>query len=296
MPFADILTKIPDEAERTQLAALSEKYPEVKRYVELGQVAAPITEKLTAMNAKAEDELKYLPEWVEYRQKQFDPERQMYKREIAAMDRATALETELNELRARGAEEMTPEQIGAYLATNGVALQKDLEALKANVITPDKLNSARLLDAKQWERVAVTLIPKVVSHRERFKEDIPMDKVFEYMDTSGEKDPAKAYDIVMGPKVRELEKAETAAAIEAARQEGIDKGRQEAIMSRNGSGMPVSSGGGSRGTASFMANVYAKREAAKAKGTSGGRLGDGTATRDGFSEWNKKAAGSVGTV
>jgi len=301
MAFEDLLTNIADEAERTQLAAIVAKYPKVKEYVELGQDVEPAFQKLDTLGVKDKKaELLRTPEWVEWRVKNTDPATGRHLGEAAAIARATTLEADLNELRAKGVDNMTTEELDAYIASKGVVTKADLDSLKGDLVTKNTLSGTLDAQARRFQEVYTKLSPRQQEYRSRYGKEMPIEAVFSHMERQkvwNEKTQTfdmptieQAYEAVVAPAEREMEKVLTAKQIEEAEARGIAKGIEQASMSRAGQGMPVGGGGAHRGIGGFMQRIMQKRDAAKGDGQI--RLGDGQTAREGFQAHLKATSGA----
>lgn len=288
MSLETIMAAITDEGERTALAQIAEKYPSIRQFVDIGEAAAPVFSRLQGMQVDATAELSRLPEWVDYRTRNYDPQRGMYRSEAEAQDRVTALESEIEELRLKGAE-MTPEEFSTMmdskLAEKGFITKS---GLKDEITQPGGVvNGAFSVMSKNFESIYSSLTPLAVEHAQKFGEAMPVQKVFDHMAATGQKDPVKAYGDLMAPKLREIEKQSNEAAIAKAKLEGVEEGKR---LARSENTMPVGGGGGASAGAkanSFMSKIFGDRS--KRNGSSGGgRLGSGEASRAGFDAWRAK--------
>jgi len=304
MSFESILASISDEDLRGQLSTVAEKHPQVRQYVELGERFAPIQTrfgtrwdetigKLEAVDpGNGAEDLMRFPEWVEYHNRNWDPVRRMYKQQAAAVDENELLLTRVRELEAKGSAEMTLEEIKASLVADGY-VKKDDPAF-TNAINKDQLLGALNQQATRFEQIYKSTLPLAVEHHKTFGEAIPINKIMEEMAANPNLTAEKAYDIVVAPKRRELELANHKAEVEAAEKRGEAKGATDALARINQPGMPVSSGGTGASGSHFMNRIMHKRAEA-AKAATGGRLGDGTAAREGFGKYLQKQ-GSSGSV
>ena len=297
MSFDTILAAIADDAEREQIKTLATKYPAIKQYVELGETAKPVIDKISAMGDtfKPLDELARLPEWVNWREKQHPAEQQRLRdaeaARVALANEKQALSARIAELESGGEVEMTFEEIKAKLAADG--LLADKAALDGRV-TKDELNQALNSFGVRQQTVFAELDPMAIDHSKKYGEAFPYSEVFAYMQSNQRYDPAtkqlvmpsskEAYEVIVAPKVRQLEKDANEAAVKAAREEGIAAGKQEAMQSVSGRAIPVA-GEGQRAGSRFMNRVFERRDADTTRPS---RLGDGTATRSGVADHMKK--------
>lgn len=299
MAFEDLLTQIQDEAERGQLAALAAKYPNLKTLAEVGEKFTPIVQQLSQREGvNADAEIAALPKWIDWRANNWDPTANATKQQLAERERAEALQTRVQELEAKGQTEMTYEEIAAKLESEGKILKKD------DIVTKAELLADRNAQARHFQQIYAKLTPKAIEYREKFGQDLPYDAVFEYMEKNPKFDPAtkqfvmpepeEAYKVIVSPKERELEVAKLKQEAADAETRGIEKGRQAAMQSVEGRGVPVASGGGQRANTSFMQKIFGKRAERQGTGATG-RLGDGTAAREMLAE-HQRAAMSGGQV
>jgi len=304
MSFESIAAGISDETERGMLMNIASKYPQLKKFVEVGETAAPVLEKLAAGGVDPASELAKLPEWVGYRQNHWVQERNMYQQEAEAADRAAALETELNELRLKGAD-MTDEDFNRLLDARGVVTKDALKAELNDVVKTPTLMSAMGSQGARFQQLYSELQPREREFYEQFKENLPMTAIFGYMETNRVWDPQsktmvmpttqQAYEAVVGPRMMAKKESDYQEKIKLAKEEGLKEGEQKAFQSRGAPGVPTGGGGakGMEGRAnSFMSRIFGKRSE-RDGAAGGGRLGDGTASREGFEKFQEKRSGTT---
>ena len=304
MAFDDILAQIADDEAKSQLRGLVEKIPALKTNYELGEKAKPVVDRLSAM--KAENglpvdfarELEQLPDWVDWRVNRHPQEAQ---RTTALITERDSLKARLAELEAKGELDMNFDEIKAKLIEEKLVVPpSELE----NRLTKAEFQNMMMQGFQSQENAYAELTPLAIEHQQKFGKPLNYKEVFQYMRENQRYDPATktlvmpkpmdAYNAVIAPEVREMEKAQAQAAIDAARKEGVAVGRQEAMQSINGRGMPVSGEGQRAPGGSRFMNRILQRRAENADTT--GRLGSGAATQAGVADHYKKLAGTTASL
>lgn len=294
----DLIKQIEDETDRAQVAGLATKYSFLKEHVEAGEIAGPVMERLRAMpGVDPSKELAEVSDWVKWRQNDWNSNKPVFN--AAAKAAHLELTARIAELEGKGETEMNLDEVKAALVADGYMKKDDLKG----VITQQDLQSALFAQGKAQQKMFASLTPMSVKHFNEFKEEIPYDKIFAYMeenqrfDTATKTlvypDPKDAYAAIVAPRVSELKAAEIKAQIEAAKAEGIKEGRLAASQAVTGQGMPVDSTGG-KGTP-FMQRIHERRAEMAASGGSG-RLGSGAAAAEGLAAYQRKQMGAAGSM
>ena len=262
----------------------------------LGDNFSTMFDRLAAMNPTlAAETIVRLPEWREYQDRNWLPEHGMYRGEKEARDEADRLRGQLIEERAKGgAGDMTEEQITDLInkrITEGNYIKKD----ELTAVNGPLANSVNGL-AKRFEDVYTDLEEQRFDYENTFKEALPYRQIMKYMAEKGERDTVSAYKAVTSEKWTDHRKKQYEAEIAAAEKRGEERARQNFVQREGGQGIPVNSGSTGRGMPHFMAKIFRQREE-RAKGSvTPGRLGDGTATKEGFADYNKKQMASSGSI
>ena len=109
MPFENLLAAIADDGERNSLKAISEKYPAVKRYAELGEQVEPLLPRVKALQYETlPPVVEELEKWRHFKETDWPMWEQEHSRVRTSLAEATA---EVEKLRARGELDMTAEDV-----------------------------------------------------------------------------------------------------------------------------------------------------------------------------------------
>lgn len=292
MALEDLINSINDEGERGQLKSLLGKYGNVKTALEVGEQAAPVFEKVRALNVDPAKELALLPSWVDWRNKETDPATGKLKAVIAAESERDVLKGRVAELEAKGETEMTTEEVKALADARFDERMKAMVEDPSNpLIRKDVLLGSMNSQAQRFQEIYAALTPEAVSHSQKYGEPLPVQEVLDYIEKHGERDPKKAYQAILEPRDTKLKIAQLEADAQKKFEEGKLKGIEEAQAKVNGQRMPVD-GGGNQGTRGnhFMNKIFKRREASASAGNT--RLGSGSAAQAGMADYQKKLMGS----
>lgn len=324
MPFAKILQEIAEEADRTTLSAMAEKYPSLKNFIaagelgeqygELGKKVAPLSARLEALKYKDfEPALIELENWRNWKGQYFDEQAGMTKEEKRAKDLVAQMTLKVRELEARGDAEVTPEEIRAIVqetikAADITANPNALAAIEARVEA--RLTKAlgqdgeiyKLVDGTQrglstrFEDVYAKLTPKIRQHEKDFDEILDPTTVFEHMKKTGETDPIKAYNEMVAPRLREKETKDWEARLAKAKEDGANEARQSFQQSVAGRAVPVDSGG-TRVMGALERRVLERSKPKEGQNPPGVKLGQGRIASHAAQEFrNKEATAAAGAA
>jgi len=259
MPFENLLAAIADDGERNSLKAISEKYPAVKRYAELGEQVEPLLPRVKALQYETlPPVVEELEKWRHFKETDWPMWEQEHSRVRTSLAEATA---EVEKLRARGELDMTAEDvkklIDESLTAKGVVdvntLTSKLTEFRDKEIRPE-LNSTINGWGNRFQEVYQKLTPKFGAHEKTFGEALDAPAVFEHMKKLAEAkktsmaniDPDEAYNDFYKDKFAARDTATREAEKKAAREEGIAEGRKQAAALSGHSPTIVDGGGGGR--------------------------------------------------
>ena len=291
MAFEDILATIQDAEERGQFEALVGKYPTLKQYAEIGERVAPVIEKMP-QGVDAYAEIERTPGWLKWRTEDW-PAVQAQKLQVER--ERDEFKAKLTELQNKGEfGEMTFEEIQAKLAENGVLTKKDLEA--SGYMSRKDVEATLNQGFLHQQKVFAEINPLAQEYQMKFGKPMDVQKVFDWMTNNQRFDIKQqalvmpsvkdAYEAVIAPDVRAEEAKQIDAKLAAAREEGIKEGRQAAVQSLEGRGVPVA-GQGKSMFSRFYNRVMDRRSQ---NPDNSGKLGSGQASRDGYNDYLKRQA------
>jgi hypothetical protein len=281
--FDDILkTSVTDETDRTSLATLAAKYPNLIKAVDETDTAAS--------------------GWEKWRNDHWDPTANKTKEQVAAEQRVAALEAVGN----FGGAEMTFEEIKASLAKEGFVAKADLVSAMKNRADPLHETVRGMVNgsAAGIEFFLRKMGSVPVEHFKEFGEVDPklMDTIIDaYGKAPAGTDPRTVYDQIVAPKRDEIRKAaETAretqhkADLEAAEARGAAKARQEIGMAAGSAGMPTDQSGSPAGMGPLQRQQAERFNATKETAPpNSAPLGSGINAREGL-QWLQEQRSSGG--
>ena len=109
MPFENLLAAIADEGERASFKTIADKYPAVKRYVELGEEVEPLLPRLRSLQYdRVFPAVEELEGWRNWKEKDWPGWETEYHRIQDALGSATL---RVQELEARGDTDMNADDV-----------------------------------------------------------------------------------------------------------------------------------------------------------------------------------------
>jgi len=282
MAFSDILQTIAEETDRTTIQNLATKYPSIREFVETGEHARKLEERLKAFGVtNLEQGVEYVRGWKKWKDENWDSEAKMTREEKAAKENLVQIQARLNELEARQETDMTPEEVRALVdeQLNGrkIVTEEDLNTLlpkdrffkdgKPALVTTEDVERRLNGVAMRFQSIYEELTPQLLSHEKTFGEPVDVKKIFATMDEEFAKSrrllsATEAYQMVYGPKYTEREKAAQQKAVEDAKAAGIAEGEKKgrlAVQQSQGGGRGMPAGGGSAPVGAVMKRVASRQ-------------------------------------
>lgn len=259
MSFENLLASLADEGERVNLKAISEKYPAVKRYAELGEQVEPLMPRLRALSYDSVAPLiEETEKWRTFKENDWPLWKQDFDRIQTSLADATS---EIEKLRARGELDMTAEDvkklIDESLTAKGVVdvntLTSKLTDFRDKEMRPE-IYSRETGMANRFQQVFAKMLPKSQMHQTTFGEVLDPNLVFDHMKKLADSkkvsisdiDPDDAYNDLYKDKFAAKEKVASEAALAKAREDGVLEGRKQASAAAGHSGQIVDGGFGGR--------------------------------------------------
>jgi hypothetical protein len=286
MSFQDILQSIHEQTDRDTVASMAAKYPSLREYAELGERFRGLQTPLKSLGySEPEPAIEELGNWRSWKRDHFDEERKMTRAEIRAQELLLEAQERISELENSRSTDVTPEEIRAVVATTlkeaGVVTGSELDRIFKSALDPKEGEFAKYVNtninglASRFEDVYAKVTPKIHQHAKEFDEILDPKTVFDHMQKTGQMDPIKAYDEMVGPRRAEAAEKRHLAEVEKAKAEGLKEGRMQAV-SQSGRAMPADGSGG-RKLGAIEMRRQAQIEARKAQTGQEPKLGSGVA-------------------
>ncbi len=319
MSFESILASIGEEAERSQLKLLADKYPALREAgdaldpFKAAQIEAAELEKMTGVKFSPQSAAEFARKWQRWAAEHWDAEHNTTKGELATHALLDEANTRLAEIEASRGTEMTAEELNAILDKRfgeaGFAKTEDIKKMlpldklvdkdgKAIVATQDDLTRWANGMSSRFEEIYATLTPEMVRHHQTFGEPIDVNRVIGVMNeefkTSGR--PMKAIDGYKKAYAPEFEKRaseQREAEIKKAREEGIAEGKKAVAQATGGRAIPLDSKGGIAAMGAVARRVQAKIVKDAEGKTIDAPLGRGIIAQRAAAEYAEKNAGAA---
>lgn len=295
------LLQLAADTDRETLSSMATKYPNLKRYFELGEKVEPLQARLRALGGQEAGDryanelvpaIEELENWRRWKEKDWTSWQADHTSLQEALATATA---KVSELEQRSNTDMTPEEIKEVIKTTltelGVVTTPALEAKMAELVSKQvepKLTQYTNGLTDRFEDVYAELTPEALEHKATFGERIDFKGIFKLMRESGERDPHRAYESFYKDKFAEKAKVDRQKELEEAEKRGEAKGLQKAAHV-SGRENPVDGSGSSRLAGPLRRRWQAKTEAMKKDGIEP-KLGSGQTAAEAAREYREKRA------